>query len=112
MALARLDDVELFYTGVGAGLPCLVMHGGPGVDHTCFRPWLDRLGDVLRLVYYDHRGNGRSSRTPPETFTLAQLAADTPTRCARGSATRASRCWATPSAAWSPWSTRSGTPTG
>jgi proline iminopeptidase len=73
---ARVDGAELFYAEVGAGPSCLVMHGGPGVDHTCFRPWLDALGDVLRLVYYDHRGNGRSSRPPPETVTLAQLAAD------------------------------------
>lgn len=76
MPTVSLADAELFVVEVGQGLPCLVMHGGPGVDHTCFRPWLDALGDVLRLVYYDHRGNGRSSRPPWETFTLAQLAAD------------------------------------
>jgi proline iminopeptidase len=74
--LARVDGADLFYTEVGAGVPCLVMHGGPGVDHTCFRPWLDRLGDVLRLVYYDHRGNGRSSRPPAESITLPRLADD------------------------------------
>ncbi len=27
-------------------------------------PWLDPLGDAMRLVYYDHRGNGRSGRPP------------------------------------------------
>jgi proline iminopeptidase len=36
------------------------MHGGLGFDHTCLHPWLDPLGDVLHLVYYDHRGHGRS----------------------------------------------------
>src|SRR5439155_19360205 len=40
------------------------------------REGLDPLGDLLRLVYYDHRGNGRSGRPPVETLTLAQLAAD------------------------------------
>jgi len=76
MPLARLAGVELFHREVGTGLPCLVMHGGLGVDHTQFREALDPLGDVARLVYYDHRGNGRSSRPPAETITLAQLAAD------------------------------------
>jgi proline iminopeptidase len=54
----------------------MVMHGGLGLDHTTFCPWLDPLGDTLQLVYYDHRGNGRSDRVPVETITLEQLAAD------------------------------------
>jgi proline iminopeptidase len=33
-----------------------------GLDHTCFRPWLDPLGSTHSLVYYDHLGNGRSAR--------------------------------------------------
>jgi proline iminopeptidase len=52
------------------------MHGGLGVDHSQFREALDPLGEVLRLVYYDHRRNGRSGRPPIETLTLARLAAD------------------------------------
>jgi proline iminopeptidase len=73
----RLDDgTELFHLEVGNGLPCLVMHGGLGVDHSQFREALDPLGDLLRLVYYDHRGNGRSGRPPIATLTLEQLAAD------------------------------------
>lgn len=53
MAFARVEGVDLFYDEVGAGLPCLVMHGGLGVDHTYLRPWLDALGDVLGLVYWE-----------------------------------------------------------
>lgn len=40
----------------------LLMHGGLGLDHTTLRPWHDPLGESTRLVYYDHRGNGRSER--------------------------------------------------
>src|SRR5215470_3983393 len=76
MATAHVNGTDLFHVEVGAGLPCLVMHGGLGVDHTQFRDALDPLGDVLRLVYYDHRGNGRSGRPPIETITLKQLADD------------------------------------
>ena len=52
------------------------MHGGLGGDHSSLHPWLDPLGEVLRLVYYDHRGNGRSGRPPSETITFEQLCAD------------------------------------
>src|SRR5690606_11141973 len=51
----------LAYVRHGAGAPVFVMHGGPGLDHTYLRPWLDPLGAAAELVYYDHRGNGRSA---------------------------------------------------
>jgi proline iminopeptidase len=76
MLLARLNDTELFYVSVGEGRSCLVMHGGLGGDHTSLHPWLDPLGDVMRLVYYDHRGNGRSGRPPSGTITFERLCAD------------------------------------
>lgn len=76
MPVAQVDGTGLFYFEIGRGVPCLVMHGGLGVDHTQFREWLDPLGDVLHLVYYDHRGNGRSGRPPIETLTFDQLVAD------------------------------------
>jgi proline iminopeptidase len=34
------------------------------------------LGDVMHLVYYDHRCNGRSGRPPLETLTFERLCAD------------------------------------
>ncbi len=60
--LAQVNGTELFYETVGSGPPMLVMHGGLGFDHTYFRPWLDTLSDRVQLIYYDHRGNGRSAR--------------------------------------------------
>lgn len=53
--LMPVRDTELFVTTQGHGRPVLVMHGGLGVDHTYFRPWLDRLADRVTLVYYDHQ---------------------------------------------------------
>jgi proline iminopeptidase len=76
MPVAHLNATELFYVEVGEGVPCLVMHGGLGFDHTCLHPWLDPLGDVMHLVYYDHRGHGRSGRPPSETITFEQLCDD------------------------------------
>lgn len=76
MPTAAINGTEIWYELVGEGAPCLVMHGGLGMDHTCFRPWFDRLADRLQLVYYDHRRNGRSARPPLDTVTMEQLADD------------------------------------
>jgi len=76
MTTAHINGTDLFYVTVGEGIPCLVMHGGLGFDHTYFRPWLDPLGDTFQLIFYDHRGNGRSGRPEKATMTHAQFAAD------------------------------------
>jgi proline iminopeptidase len=76
MPTASINGTDLYYITTGKGLPCLVMHGGLGLDHTYFQPGLDPLGDIFQLVYYDHRGNGRSGRPPKDTMTHAQFAAD------------------------------------
>jgi proline iminopeptidase len=71
----RIRDASLFVEVIGHGYPLLLMHGGPGADHwslTAFRPCADRL----QLVFYDHRGNGRSASTPVSTMTWDNLTAD------------------------------------
>lgn len=52
---------ELFFEALGAGTPMLCFHGGLGLDHSMFRPWLDPLGAACRLLYFDLRGHGRST---------------------------------------------------
>ena len=61
---------------VGAGFPLILLHGGPGLDHTMFRPWLDPLADEFRLLFVDERGQGRSDRVDPATLTLSVWAGD------------------------------------
>jgi pimeloyl-ACP methyl ester carboxylesterase len=58
------------------GLPLVVLHGGPGLDHTSFRPWLDPLGEDFRVLYVDERGQGRSERVDPATLSLDVFARD------------------------------------
>jgi proline iminopeptidase len=73
-----IDGMRLFYLRVGAeeNYPLVVLHGGPGLDHTMFRPWLDPLSDTFRLIYLDLRGHGRSERVDPSTLTLSRYAED------------------------------------
>jgi pimeloyl-ACP methyl ester carboxylesterase len=70
------DGVSLNVEEVGDGFPLIVLHGGPGLDHSMFRPYLDPLGDEFRLLYVDERGQGRSDRVDPETLSLDVFARD------------------------------------
>ena len=58
----------------------IVMHGGPGFDHTGMRPYFDRFADTPQVLYFDHRGTGRSGGAP-ETWNLAQWGADVKALC-------------------------------
>jgi proline iminopeptidase len=76
MQVALPDGYNLNVEEVGSGFPLIVLHGGPGLDHTMFRPYLDVLGDEYRLLYVDERGQGRSQRVDPTTLSLDVFARD------------------------------------
>jgi proline iminopeptidase len=59
----------------------LLLHGGPGFDHSGFRPFFGRLADIAQVLYYDHRSHGRSDRRPPEEWTLDTFADDVVRLC-------------------------------
>ncbi len=63
---ATVNGTQLYYHTLGQGRPIMFMHGGLGVDHTLFLPWLEPLAEDFQLIFYDHRGNGRSER--PESL--------------------------------------------
>ena len=57
--------ITIYYEvrGQGSGTPLIIANGGPGFDHAylhCSDAW-DRLARNRRVVFYDQRGNGRSS---------------------------------------------------
>jgi proline iminopeptidase len=59
----------------------LLLHGGPGGDHSMFRPYFDELADVAQVVCLDHRGNGRSDWGDPATWNLPQWGDDVRAFC-------------------------------
>src|SRR5690349_6757167 len=84
---AKVRDTEIYFDVDGAGLVpegaamrerpvAFLVHGGPGADHTGFKPALSPLAAHLQLVYFDHRGHGRSARGDPATDTLDENVAD------------------------------------
>jgi len=72
-----ISDTRLHVVERGAdGLPLLVVHGGPSLDHHMFGDYLDPLAGEFRLVLVDQRSQGRSDPAPVETWTLERMAAD------------------------------------
>ena len=78
MAEVRLDDgTALNVVEVGSGLPLILLHGGPGLDHHELHPWHDGLaGAGVRLIYVDMRGQGLSERVDPATLSISGFAQD------------------------------------
>ena len=75
----RIDDTSLWVVdrGPADGLPLIVLHGGPGLDHHEFGTYLDPLADQgIRLLFTDLRANGRSEPCPPSSWTLERMAQD------------------------------------
>ena len=75
--LVEAGDTSLYVVERGTGqLPLVILHGGPGLDHTEFGDHLDGLADSCRLLFVDLRSQGRSHPAPSETWTVGQMAAD------------------------------------
>jgi proline iminopeptidase len=70
------DGYRINVEELGSGFPLIVLHGGPGLDHQMFRPYLDPLAVDYRLLYVDERGQGRSERVDPTTLSLDRFACD------------------------------------
>ena len=92
MLITIAPEVRLFVDIEGCGLvpdgatmrtkPTLVLlHGGPGYDHSGFKPIFSQLADVAQVVYFDHRGHGRSSRRLRDEWLLDTFADDVVRLC-------------------------------
>jgi pimeloyl-ACP methyl ester carboxylesterase len=88
----KVGDGRLFFDVEGAKLvpdgptmrerpTVLLLHGGPGMDHSMFKPDVSPLADVAQLIYLDLRSAGRSDRTPPDRWTLDNWAEDVRSFC-------------------------------
>jgi proline iminopeptidase len=85
--LARLRDTEIYFDVVGAGLvadeermrerpAAFIIHGGPGSDHSDLKATLSPLSQTMQLVFFDHRGQGRSARGDAARYVLDENVED------------------------------------
>ncbi|MSP49846.1 MAG: alpha/beta hydrolase [Alphaproteobacteria bacterium] len=84
---ASVRGTELFFDVEGMGLApdgsrmrqrpvAMLVHGGPGSDHTGFKPSFSPLAERMQLVYFDQRGHGRSARGDACRYTLDESVED------------------------------------
>src|ERR1700729_2112818 len=67
----------IYFKTLGRGVPLLLLHGGPGADHSDFLPALQPLARRHQLVLIDERGSGRSERLrDPKGYTLNHMVKD------------------------------------
>ncbi|RZK62590.1 MAG: alpha/beta hydrolase [Hymenobacter sp.] len=77
VAFQTSDSVRLFVRVAGRGLPCLVVHGGPGAgSYGLEKLGLAPLENTLQLIYLDQRGSGRSASSPRHQYALARQVQD------------------------------------
>jgi proline iminopeptidase len=85
--LAHIRDTAIYFDVDGVGLApvgpamverptAFVIHGGPGGDHSAFKTAFQPLTADMQLVYFDHRGQGRSQRDDPSRYTLDENVED------------------------------------
>lgn len=83
----EVNGLRMFFDVEGPGLvadgprmtqrPTIVLvHGGPGQDHSYFKPWASRLAAFAQVIYLDLRGNGRSDEGDFDRLSLDQWADD------------------------------------
>jgi len=88
----KVGDVALYFDVEGAALVAngdtmlerttmLLLHGGPGADHSLFKPEFSALTDLAQIVYLDQRGSGRSDSGSPAGWTWQQWADDVAAFC-------------------------------
>lgn len=88
----RVNGVRIYFDVENSGLVAdgarmdekptlLLLHGGPGFDHSIFKPAWAALSDLAQIIYLDHRGNGRSDDGDPSTWNLAQWGDDVQAFC-------------------------------
>ncbi|MFZ6012397.1 MAG: alpha/beta fold hydrolase [Bacteroidota bacterium] len=59
--IQKINGANLFLRIKGHGDHVLVLHGGPGLNHSYFRPYLDDLEKDFTVVYFDQRASGQSA---------------------------------------------------
>lgn len=68
--LKKINGTDLFVSIHGQGEVLVVLHGGPGLNHSYFKPHLDGLHKKFKVVYYDQRACGQSAIPSPDSISM------------------------------------------
>ena len=84
---AHIRNTSIYFDIDGLGLvpdgprmreqrPAFVIHGGPGGDHSDLKAAFKPLSESMQLVFFDHRGQGRSAPGDPALYNLDENVQD------------------------------------
>ena len=84
---AHIRNTAIYFDIDGVGLqpegarmvehrPAFAIHGGPGGEHSDLKLAFKPLTDALQMVYFDHRGQGRSARGDKRLYNLDENVED------------------------------------
>ena len=65
-----INGTTLYVNTCGKGEPMIVIHGGPGLDHSYMLPQMLGLSDKYKLIFYDQRACGKSVSDDPISMDL------------------------------------------
>jgi len=68
--LRNINGTQLYIKTFGKGEPLLIVHGGPGMNHSYFMPHLDALSKKFKIVLYDQRASGKSAIPSTDSISL------------------------------------------
>jgi proline iminopeptidase len=72
-----INGTQIYCKSIGTGTPLVIVHGGPGLDHSYLLPQMEQLADTYELIFFDQRGCGRSSiNVDSTTMTLDAMVED------------------------------------
>jgi proline iminopeptidase len=74
--MKKINGTNLFIAIHGKGETLVVLHGGPGLNHSYFNPHLAALEKKFRVVYYDQRACGQSDTPSPDSISIRFLVDD------------------------------------
>ncbi|WP_420578583.1 proline iminopeptidase-family hydrolase [Ekhidna sp.] len=58
----NVNGTSLYYEVIGNGEPIIIVHGGPGLNHTYLQEGLSTLANDYQLIFYDQRVCGQSTK--------------------------------------------------
>ena len=88
----KINDISIWFdvdgaksiadeTAMSERQTIICIHGGPGYDHSLFKPEFQTFRRAAQLIFFDQRGQGRSDRSTADRWNLDQWADDLAAFC-------------------------------
>jgi proline iminopeptidase len=74
--IKKINGTSLYLSVKGKGENLVVLHGGPGLNHSYFKPHLAGLEKKFSVIYYDQRACGQSSTPSADSLSIHLLVED------------------------------------